>query len=151
MVVVVVVDGEGKKERKKEECSTTRSNYTTNNNQTKSFVTSIILFGQKVSVRVYPALWQKFKELAKTERITLSQQAERAVAEYLRHHPYPNPQLTLLPYQNPLAPSPMRVLCLHCQGALTEGKIFCQKAGMWIQSIIFYSCKNNRLRKAGKK
>jgi len=44
-------------------------------------------------------------------------------------------------------PQPMRVLCVYCQGALTDGRIFRQRKGMWVPGVSCYSCKFNRLRK----
>jgi len=48
-------------------------------------------------------------------------------------------------YVKPEEPQPMRVLCLYCQGALTDGRIFCQRKGMWIPGVSCYSCEFNRL------
>ena len=143
------------REEKRRECSTTCST-TNNKQQTRSFVTSIILFGQKVSVRVYPQLWEDFKRVAKTEGLTLSHLGEKAVIEYVHRHQLGNPQLPLTPYMDPLAPNPVRVLCYtHLAGVTNEGKVYCRKAGQssrtgggaWISGICCYSCKENQLRK----
>jgi len=144
--------GGGPEERKKVgQCSTTCSNYIISNKQTKSFVTSIILFGQKVSVRVYPQLWEDFKRIAKVEGLSLSHLGEKAVIEYVRRHNLGNPQLHLTTYMDPLAPSPMRVLCWSSlAGATSDGQIYCRKHGGWIQGIRCYSCPNNQLRKKKK-
>lgn len=84
-------------------CSTTCST-TDENLKRKSFVTSIILFGRKVSVRVDPELWSEFKRLARAERITLSEQAERAAVEYVERHKEPNPQQQIIRYSNGKGP-----------------------------------------------
>jgi hypothetical protein len=71
----------------------------------------------------------------------------KAMGEYNRRHSIGNPQLLITHYAKPEEPQPLRVLCPYCQGALTEGKVFCQRKGMWVPGITCYSCKNNRLRK----
>jgi len=90
-----------------------------------------------------------FKEIAKREVGSrgFSEVLIKAMKDYNQRHSLGNPQLLMSHYIKPEEPQPMRVLCLYCQGALTEGKVFCQKKGMWIPSIQCYSCKNNRLRK----
>lgn len=74
-----------------------------------------------------------------------------AMAEYNKHHSVGNPQLLITNYAKPESPQPIRVLCNFIEGALSEGRIFCRKAGMWIPGVQCYSCKKNRLRKAQKK
>lgn len=143
--------------KRKEKCSTTCSTTTTtttttttnNKQQTRSFVTSIILFGQKVSVRVFPQLWEDFKRVARAEGLTLSHLGEKAVIEYVHRHHLGNPQLPLTPYMDPQAPSPVRVLCyVHLAGVTNEGKVYCRKHGRaWISAITCYSCSDNELRK----
>ena len=90
-----------------------------------------------------------FKEIAKREVGSrgFSEVLIKAMKDYNQRHSLGNPQLLMSHYVKPEEPQPMRVLCLYCQGALTEGKVFCQKKGLWIPSVQCYSCKDNRLRK----
>ena len=74
-----------------------------------------------------------------------------AMAEYNKHHSFGNPQLLITNYSLPESPQPLKVLCNMINGALSEGKVFCRKAGMWIPGVRCYSCQNNKLRKAEKK
>jgi hypothetical protein len=71
----------------------------------------------------------------------------KAMEEYNKRHRVGNPQLLITHYAKPEEPQPMRVLCLYCQGALTDGRIFCQRKGMWIPGVSCYSCEFNRLRR----
>jgi len=93
---------------------------------------------------------EEFRRIAKREAGSrgFGKVLVKAMGEYNRRHSVGNPQLLITHYAKPEEPQPLRVLCLYCQGALTEGKVFCQRAGgMWLPSIRCYSCKNNRLRK----
>jgi len=74
-----------------------------------------------------------------------------AMAEYNKHHSFGNPQLLITNYFKPESPQPIRVLCSLIGGALSEGKVFCRKAEMWIPGIRCYSCEKNKLRKTEKK
>ena len=109
--------------------------------------TSVYVFGRKISLWIPKDLWEKFRELAKLEGLSASKLAERALIEYARAHARGNPQLKMTYYVNPEEPQPMRVLCLYCQGALTDGRIFCQRKGMWIPGVSCYSCEFNRLKR----
>jgi hypothetical protein len=96
------------------------------------------------------AIYKKFCEIARCEAGArgFSEVVLKAMEEYNRKHEAGNPQLKLTPYIDNQAPSPMRVLCLDLDGALSDGTIHCNRAGMWIKGICCYSCQNNRLRKA---
>ena len=92
-------------------------------------------------------LLKKLKVRCRIDGLSFSKLAVVALNEYLQRHPIPNPQLLMAYYAKPDEPTPMRVLCLYCQGAMSNGEVFCQRRGMWIKSIHCYSCKHNRLRK----
>jgi hypothetical protein len=143
-------DNSRKEEEEEERNLVTRpSNQTTTINKHEKVLTSIYVFGRKVSLWIPQELWNSFKQIAKVEGLSASKLAEKALIEYFKSHSRPNPQL-LMPYYLPELeePQPLRVLCIHCQGALTDGRVFCEKrGGMWIPSIQCYSCKHNRLRK----
>lgn len=89
----------------------------------------------------------EFCEITRREGGTFSEAVIRALEEYNQRHRAGNPQLLLTHYVKPDEPQPMRVLCVFCQGALSEGQIYCQNKGMWIPGVVCYSCKHNRLRK----
>jgi hypothetical protein len=120
------------------------------NSTTKKIKTSIYVFGCKVNLWIPKEFWEKWKELAKTEKLSASKLGEKAIIEYTRRHPVPNPQLLMSYYVKPEEPQPMRVLCIYCQGALTEGKVFCQKLSMWVPGVRCYGCKYNKLKKGEK-
>ena len=92
---------------------------------------------------------EQFRQIAKREAGPrgFSQVLVKAMQEYNKRHGIGNPQLLITHYAKPEEPQPMRVLCIYCQGALTDGRVFCQRKGMWIPGVSCYSCKFNRLRK----
>jgi hypothetical protein len=92
---------------------------------------------------------EQFRQIAKREAGPrgFSQVLVKAMQEYNKRHSIGNPQLLITHYAKPEEPQPMRVLCIYCQGALTDGLVFCQRKGMWIPGVSCYSCKFNRLRK----
>jgi hypothetical protein len=94
-------------------------------------------------------IFEEFKGIARREAGPrgFSQVVIKAMGEYNKRHGIGNPQLLITHYAKPEGPQPLGVLCLHCQGALTEGKVFCQNKGMWIPGVTCYSCKKNRMRK----
>ena len=95
-----------------------------------------------------PNLLQKFKEICIRENVPMTNKVEDWIRQYVQLHLPGNPQLLMTHYVKPDEPSPLRVLCLYCQGALTDGRVFCQRAGgMWIPGIRCYSCKHNGLRR----
>jgi len=129
-------DSSKMKERKKEELVT--------NLLTKStIITSFSVKAADVPI------FEEFKRIAKREAGSMgtSRILIKAMGEYNKRHSVGNPQLLITHYAKPEGLQPLRVLCLYCQGALPEGKVFCQRKGMWIPGVSCYSCKNNRLRK----
>lgn len=93
-------------------------------------------------------IYFQFQEIAKREAPSkggFSKVLVKAMEEYVKRHSAGNPQLLITHYVKPEAPTPMRVLCDYCGGALSDGEVYCRKAVMWIKSIRCYSCKNNRL------
>ncbi len=91
----------------------------------------------------------KFCEISRRETGSrgFSETILKALEEYNRKHEAGNPQHKLTPYIDETAESPTRVLCFDLDGALSDGRLHCKRAGMWIQGIRCYSCKHNRLRK----
>lgn len=129
-------DSRIEKERKREELVT--------NLLTKStIITSFSVKAADVPI------FEEFKRIAKREAGSMgtSRILIKAMGEYNKRHSVGNPQLLITHYAKPEDPQPLRVLCLYCQGALTDGQVFCQRKGMWIPGVSCYSCKNNRLRK----
>lgn len=103
-------------------------------------------------IYVLDEVWKEFLKICKREGQNASQKLEAFMQAYNQQHKTGNPQLLITHYAKPEEPQPLRVLCLYCQGALTEGKVFCQRTGgMWLPSIRCYSCKNNRLKRADEK
>lgn len=92
-------------------------------------------------------VWQQFLKICEREGTNASQKIEAFMQAYNQEHRNGNPQLLLTHYVKPEEPQPIRVLCIYCDGALSEGKVFCQKRGMWIPSVSCYSCEKNQLRK----
>jgi ribonuclease D len=92
---------------------------------------------------------EKFKEIARREAGPrgFSEVLLRALKEYNRRHDAGNPQLTLPPYMDEKVQNPMKVLCLYLDGAISDGRVHCKRACMWIPGIRCYSCDHNRLRK----
>jgi hypothetical protein len=130
------------KERKRDVLNTVL-----NTNTTIRIVRSFSVPPEKVGVL------KKFSEIVRREAgpRAFSEGVLSAMEEYNRKHEEGNPQLKIASYLPNTEKSPLHVLCSFCQGALKEGEVFCQKAGMWIQGIKCYSCKNNRLKRADKK
>ncbi len=94
-------------------------------------------------------VYKKFCQIARCEAGTrgFSEVLLKALEEYNRRHEAGNPQLKLTSYIDNQAPSPTRVLCMHLDGALSDGSLHCNRAGTWIKGIRCYSCKHNRFRK----
>jgi len=99
------------------------------------------------NIYVLDEVWKEFLKICKREGMSASQKLEAFMQAYNQQHRVGNPQLLMTHYVKPEGPQPFRVLCLYCQGVLTEGKVFCQRKGMWIPGVSCYSCKFNRLRK----
>jgi hypothetical protein len=97
------------------------------------------------------AVIEAFDEIVKREK-GLRGRSEvifKLISDYVKAHSVGNPQLLITHYAKKPEeePQPIRVLCMYCDGALSEGKVFCQRRGMWIPSVKCYSCEENRLRK----
>ena len=109
----------------------------------KARILSISFFDEDIPII------KQFLQIARREAGPrgFSRTAINAFSEYNKHHSVGNPQLLITHYAKPESPQPLRVLCTYCQGALTDGRVFCEKKGMWIPGVSCYSCKNNRLRK----
>jgi len=120
------------------------------NNLLNKLEKSYIIRSFSVSKENLP-VYLAFCEIAKRENPGyggFSETLVKAMAEYVRRHGVGNPQLLLTHYIEPeKEPQPIRVLCIYCDGALSEGKVYCQKKGMWIPSVTCYSCRENRLKK----
>jgi hypothetical protein len=129
----------------KETEQTKKSEDLLNNLLNKSFI--IISFSVKPE---FAPIIKEFNEIVKREAGSRgrSEVIMKLIADYVKAHKIGNPQLLLTHYIEPeKEPQPIRVLCVYCDGALSEGKVYCQKRGMWIPSVTCYSCKENRLRK----
>jgi hypothetical protein len=101
-------------------------------------------------IYIFDEIWKEFVKICKREGANASNKLEAFMQAYNQQHRAGNPQLLISNYIKMQERSPIRVLCLYCQGALTDGRVFCQrKGGMWISSIQCYSCKYNQLRKLG--
>jgi len=130
---------EGEKERKKGEELLNKLL-----NKSTTFISSFSVRPADLPILV------KFREIAKREAGSrgFSEVLLKAMKEYNQKHDLGNPQLTLLPYAKPDAPSPSRVLCAFLNGATTEGRVHCTlTGGSWIQAINCYGCRHNQLRK----
>jgi len=77
----------------------------------------------------------------------MSAKIEQFMIQYNQAHAPGNPQLQISVYAKPEEQQPMRVLCLFIKGALTDGRVFCRIAEMWIPGVRCYSCGKNQLRK----
>jgi len=141
--LIIVDDDSSRKERKKENESVLNTVLNTPTTITVRFVRSFSVAPEKIPI------YEQFCEIARREAGSrgFSEVLIKAMEEYNKRHSIGNPQLLITHYAKPEEPQPMRVLCIYCQGALTDGSIFCQRKGMWIPGVTCYSCKHNRLRK----
>ena len=98
-------------------------------------------------IYILEEVWNEFLKICKREGENASSKLEAFMQAYNQQHRNGNPQLLMTHYVKPEGPQPLRVLCTYCEGALTDGRIFCERKGMWIPGVSCYSCKNNRLRK----
>jgi len=139
--LMVMGNDSSRKEGKKENESVL--NTVLNTHTTIRIVRSFSIPPEKLSI------YNDFCEIARREARSrgFSEVLIKAMEEYNKRHRIGNPQLLITHYAKPEEPQPMRVLCIYCQGALTDGCVFCQKKGMWIPGVSCYSCKFNRLRK----
>lgn len=99
------------------------------------------------SFYIEPEKIKKFDSIVKREGSNRSKKLNEFINEYIMQHEKGNPQLLMVHYVKPDAPQPLRVLCIYCQGALSDGRVWCNRSGMWVPSVKCYSCKYNRLRK----
>jgi metal-responsive CopG/Arc/MetJ family transcriptional regulator len=91
-------------------------------------------------------LIKQFDEIVKREGSNRSKRLNEFINDYVLKHQNGNPQLLMSTYVKN-EHSPMKVQCRFCQGATNEGKIYCDKKGVWIKGLECYSCKFNKLRK----
>jgi hypothetical protein len=131
------------KERKKEDYPYTDIRIRTNKtNKT---------FPNRFQIYVPTILLESFKgglAAFKLHGHSASKEVVHFVVRYGEVHGGGNPQLTLPPYSDPLAKSPMRVLCAFLNGATTEGRVHCTKyGGSWVMGVKCYGCSSNQLRK----
>lgn len=91
-----------------------------------------------------------FKAICRREGTTISGRLEKFMQHYNQAHSNGNPQLRISTYANPEEQQPMRVLCNHIDGAISDGQIHCRQAGCWLPGVRCYSCDKNRLRKNAK-
>ena len=101
----------------------------------------------RTCIYVLQDVWREFVKICMREGGNASNKLEEFMQVYNQQHKVGNPQLLISNYIEMKEPSPLRVLCPYCQGALSNGEVFCKRAGMWIPGIRCYSCKHNRLRK----
>ena len=104
---------------------------------------------KRLCIYILEEVWKDFLQICKREGMNGSQKLEMFMQTYNQEHKVGNPQLLIVHYVKPEQPQPMRVLCVFCQGATSDGRVFCQKKEMWIGGVKCYSCKFNKLRKNG--
>ncbi len=114
-----------------------------------SVASDIVLSEETKRTTIYlrKSLHAKFKEICEREGSNMSRKLEAFIQQYNQTHSNGNPQLTISAYAKPEEPQPMRVLCLFIDGALSDGKIHCRRAGQWVPGVSCYSCEKNQLRK----
>jgi hypothetical protein len=107
---------------------------------------------QKIRTNIYTveSVWSAFKKICKREGINPSNKLTAFMQHYVQAHSNGNPQLKISVYAKPEEPQPVRVLCMFIDGALSDGRIHCRKAGMWVPGVRCYSCGKNSLRKQKK-
>jgi hypothetical protein len=88
-----------------------------------------------------------FKMICRREGESMSAKLEAFMRRYNNSHRPGNPQLTIEAYAKPEGPQPMRVLCLFIDGAISDGRVHCRRAGSWLAGVSCYSCEKNLLRK----
>jgi hypothetical protein len=88
-----------------------------------------------------------FKGICRREGASMSAKLEAFMRHYNNIHRPGNPQLTIEAHAKPEGPQPMRVLCLFIDGAMSDGRVHCRRAGRWLPGINCYSCEKNLLRK----
>jgi ribosomal protein L44E len=89
----------------------------------------------------------EFKQTCKREGTNMSVKIEQFLTQYVQAHSVGNPQLRISVYAKPEEQQPMRVLCRSCNGAVSDGRVFCGQADMWVPGVRCYSCDKNMLRK----
>jgi len=139
--LIIVTDDDSSKEKKRKELLNNLINNSINNYS--YIIRSFSLPRTEETLH----LLEDLKTRAKIDGLTASKLIHFALEEYMERHPVPNPQLLMAYYVKPEERQPLRVLCSYCQGALSDGRVFCQNKGMWIPGVSCYSCKGNRLRK----
>jgi hypothetical protein len=102
---------------------------------------------KRTNVYISKPVLSGFQEICRRERSNVSQKLEKLMLNYNQAHQNGNPQLKISTYAKPSEPNPMRVLCNFINGALSDGKVSCRRAGMWVPGVRCYSCDKNQLRR----
>lgn len=102
---------------------------------------------KRTTIYIEPNSWGCFSKICKREGVAPCNKLGKFINQYNQAHSPGNPQLTISVYAKPEEQQPMRVMCLYIKGALTDGRVFCRTAEMWIPGVRCYSCKKNQLRK----
>lgn len=102
---------------------------------------------ERTNMYISEPVLKSFREICRRERSSVSQKVEKLMSTYNLAHQNGNPQLKISTYAKPSEPNPMRVVCNFINGALSDGKVSCRRAGMWIPGVRCYSCDKNQLRR----
>jgi hypothetical protein len=103
----------------------------------------------KIRTNIYidERTYAEFKRICRREGVKMSGKFEDFAKHYVQAHSAGNPQLSISAYVKPEEPQPMRVLCLFIDGAMSDGRVHCKRAGRWVPGVSCYSCEKNLLRK----
>jgi hypothetical protein len=102
---------------------------------------------KKTCLTITESTLKTFKETCRREAVPMNEKVEKFMMQYNQAHSLGNPQLKISVYAKPEEPQPMRVLCCFVDGAVSDGRVHCRRAGMWLPGVRCYSCDSNRLRK----
>ncbi len=102
---------------------------------------------KRTNIYVEKQTLKDFKKICRREGQSMSGKLEGFMQRYVQSHKPGNPQLTMTSYVKPEEPQPMRALCNFLNGALSDGRVHCRRAGMWVPGVRCYSCERNMLRK----
>jgi len=101
----------------------------------------------RTSIYIKKQVINDFKVICTREGEAMSRKLEKYMMQYIQAHSAGNPQLKISLYAQPEEPQPMRVLCSFIDGAVSDGRVHCRRAGMWLPGVRCYSCDRNSLRK----